>query len=36
MIREVTRTGNRTSGRRWAFFGRHDGTNRPLTISTAD
>jgi hypothetical protein len=33
-IREEGRTGGRPSSRRWKVMGRHDGTNRPLTITT--
>lgn len=33
-IREESRTGGRPSGRRFKILGRHDGTNRPITIST--
>ena len=34
MIREETRVGGRPSARRFKVFARHDGTNRPLTITT--
>lgn len=35
LIREEARTGGRPSTRRFKILGRHDGTNRPITIATS-